>query len=158
MCPQAFGHAARILAAMTRYGRDIWNSRGQETGVFRSGHCADYAARSTAGNDPFITLQIGHLSKPTWRWPLPFDPQLDAGEDFDYYLRAVVAFDCVKLRNPFSTTAAIPTPGDRARRAIATGAWPSSASSAKNAPAAISARSSRIAERSSGFTSGNRSI
>lgn len=47
--------------------------------------------------DPFLTLQMGHFVRVEAALATPFDEQLDAGEDFDYYLRLWRDFRCVKI-------------------------------------------------------------
>jgi len=51
--------------------------------------------------DPFLTLQIGHFVRTRVALTTPFDPSLDAGEDFDYYLRVWAKYRCVKTPYPF---------------------------------------------------------
>lgn len=46
--------------------------------------------------DPFLTLQMGHFVRTTAALATPFDERLDAGEDFDYYLRLWRDFRCTK--------------------------------------------------------------
>lgn len=51
--------------------------------------------------DPFLTLQMGHFVRAPLAQALRFDESMDAGEDFDYYLRAWSAFRCVKVAREF---------------------------------------------------------
>ena len=46
--------------------------------------------------DPFITLVMGHFVRASVATALPFDEAMDAGEDFDYYIRAWEKYRCVK--------------------------------------------------------------
>ena len=51
--------------------------------------------------DPFLTLQMGHFVRTPVAAALRFDEVLDAGEDFDYYLRVWAAYRCVKVPREF---------------------------------------------------------
>ena len=51
-------------------------------------------------HDPFLTLQMGHFVRTRVAFRTPFDPHLDAGEDFDYYLRVWSKHQCVKIPYP----------------------------------------------------------
>jgi len=50
--------------------------------------------------DPFLTLQMGHFVRTGVARRHPFKAGLDAGEDFDYYLRVWSAHQCVKIPHP----------------------------------------------------------
>ncbi len=54
-----------------------------------------------AAFDPGYTIQIGHFVKTEVVAQMHFDEQLDAGEDFDYYLRIWDAYKCIKVKDPF---------------------------------------------------------
>ena len=47
--------------------------------------------------DPFLTLQMGHFVRTSVARQLPFNEQMDVGEDFDYYLRLWQAHRCLKV-------------------------------------------------------------
>lgn len=49
------------------------------------------------GSDPFFSLQMGHFVRTEVAAKYPFNEQLDAGEDFDYYLRVWERERCIKL-------------------------------------------------------------
>jgi FkbM family methyltransferase len=51
--------------------------------------------------DPFLTLQMGHFVRATAALATPFNRELDAGEDFDYYVRLWQHFRCVKISRNF---------------------------------------------------------
>lgn len=51
--------------------------------------------------DPFLTLQMGHFVRTAAAVSVRFDEALDAGEDFDYYLRLWSRFRCAKLPREF---------------------------------------------------------
>ncbi|MDQ7007646.1 MAG: hypothetical protein Q9Q40_10465 [Acidobacteriota bacterium] len=51
-------------------------------------------------NDPFLTLQMGHFVRTRVALQHPFDETLDAGEDFDYYLRVWASSRCRKIDRP----------------------------------------------------------
>ncbi|MDB5808188.1 MAG: hypothetical protein JWN94_310 [Betaproteobacteria bacterium] len=52
-------------------------------------------------NDPFNTLQIGHFVKTAVAQATPFDRNLGAASEFDYYLRLWSKYRCIKIENPF---------------------------------------------------------
>ena len=51
--------------------------------------------------DPFLTLQMGHFVRTAAALATPFDSSMDAGEDFDYYLRLWRNFRCTKVPRAF---------------------------------------------------------
>jgi FkbM family methyltransferase len=51
--------------------------------------------------DPFLTLQMGHFVRAAVADAVRFDEALDAGEDFDYYLRLWAAYRCAKVAREF---------------------------------------------------------
>jgi FkbM family methyltransferase len=52
--------------------------------------------------DPFMTLLMGHFVRTSVALQLPFDESMDAGEDFDYYIRAWEKFRCIKVAQVLS--------------------------------------------------------
>jgi len=52
--------------------------------------------------DPFMTLLMGHFVRTSVAVDLPFDETLDAGEDFDYYIRAWEKYRCTKVAQVLS--------------------------------------------------------
>jgi FkbM family methyltransferase len=103
LCPDAFANVARDLQ---RYDA-IWGAihelaEDEEHGILRPGQLLEITRiDQLLANDPFITLQIGHFVKTDVALATPFDPGLDAGEDFDYYLRLWSKYHCVKIPQPF---------------------------------------------------------
>ncbi len=51
--------------------------------------------------DPFLTLQMGHFVRAPVAATMRFDESIDAGEDFDYYLRLWRAHRCAKVAREF---------------------------------------------------------
>lgn len=51
--------------------------------------------------DPFMTLQMGHFVRAAVAAECPFDETLDAGEDFDYYVRVWSRYRCAKVPEMF---------------------------------------------------------
>jgi FkbM family methyltransferase len=51
--------------------------------------------------DPFLTLQMGHFVRAPVARSVRFDESLDAGEDFDYYLRLWSDYRCTKVAREF---------------------------------------------------------
>jgi FkbM family methyltransferase len=103
LCPRAFANVARDL---DRYDA-IWGAihelaADEDSGVPRPGQLLEITRiDQLLANDPFITLQIGHFVKTELALATPFDPELNAGEDFDYYLRLWSKYHCVKIPQPF---------------------------------------------------------
>lgn len=52
--------------------------------------------------DPFMTLLMGHFVRTGAALDLPFDETMDAGEDFDYYIRAWEKYRCIKIAQVLS--------------------------------------------------------
>ncbi len=50
--------------------------------------------------DPFYTLQMGHFVRTEVALAHPFNEEMDAGEDFDYYLRVWEQHRCIKIDEP----------------------------------------------------------
>ncbi|MGH7354048.1 MAG: glycosyltransferase [Candidatus Rokuibacteriota bacterium] len=50
--------------------------------------------------DPALSLQMGHFVRGAVARHTRFDVRLDAGEDFDYYLRVWHRYRCLKLPHP----------------------------------------------------------
>ncbi len=103
LCPHAFANVARDLPGHDAVWGAIYELAGdEENGVYRPGQLLPITRiDQLLANDPFITLQIGHFVKTELALATPFDPQLDAGEDFDYYLRMWSQYRCVKIAQPF---------------------------------------------------------
>lgn len=53
------------------------------------------------GNDPFLTLQMGHFVRTQVASAVPFDEMMDTGEDFRYYRRVWSQFRCRKMERVF---------------------------------------------------------
>lgn len=51
--------------------------------------------------EPFLTLQMGHFVRVPVAAAVRFDESMDAGEDFDYYLRLWSAYRCCKIAREF---------------------------------------------------------
>lgn len=51
-------------------------------------------------HDPFYTLQMGHFVRTEVALAHPFNEEMDAGEDFDYYLRVWEQHRCIKIEEP----------------------------------------------------------
>jgi FkbM family methyltransferase len=52
--------------------------------------------------DPFMTLSMSHFVRTSVAIELPFDETMDAGEDFDYYIRAWEKYRCIKIAQVLS--------------------------------------------------------
>lgn len=74
----------------------------EESGVMRPGQVMEMSTLDRLlANDPWITLQMGHFVKTDVALATPFDPRMNSGEDFDYYLRMWSQFNCIKIPAPF---------------------------------------------------------
>jgi SAM-dependent methyltransferase len=51
--------------------------------------------------EPFLTLQMGHFVRASVAAAVRFDESMDAGEDFDYYVRLWSAYRCRKIAREF---------------------------------------------------------
>jgi len=51
--------------------------------------------------EPFITLQIGHFIRTDLALDNLFSSYLDAGEDFEYYLKVWTKYKCIKIKDIF---------------------------------------------------------
>ena len=101
--PQAF---VRIIPYLGKYDA-VWGAihelaDDEEGGVEREGQVLNmWSLNQLLANDPWLTLQIGHFVRTDVALANPFDPQMDCGEDFDYYLRLWSSYRCVKVAVPF---------------------------------------------------------
>lgn len=50
--------------------------------------------------DPYLTLQMGHFVRRKIVQEIGFDPEMDTGEDWKYYLELWKNHDCVKIDKP----------------------------------------------------------
>lgn len=105
--------------------------------------------------DPFLTLQMGHFVRTPVAHAVRLDEAMDAGEDFDYYLRAWSAHRCVKVaREFFINRHARHSTGPRSASAEDWGATVRGRQRAERAkhnvnidsPVALAVRNARIAE------------
>jgi glycosyltransferase involved in cell wall biosynthesis len=51
-------------------------------------------------HDPFITIQMGHFVKREAALQLPFNLDMDCGEDWEYYLKLWQGYACEKIDKP----------------------------------------------------------
>lgn len=53
------------------------------------------------GHDPYLTIgPMGHFVKAEIAKKLPFDEEMDCGEDWDFYLREWKGYQCIKIKEP----------------------------------------------------------
>ena len=50
--------------------------------------------------EPYLTVKMGHFVRREVALKVPFDEDMDCGEDWDYYLRLWKGFNCVKINSP----------------------------------------------------------
>ena len=100
---------ANAFAAATPYlaGHDaVWGAIAEladdeESGVLREEQLPEIRGiEPLLSCDPYGLLQIGHFVKTAVALAHPFDTALDAGEDFDYYLRVWAKHKCIKIAQP----------------------------------------------------------
>jgi FkbM family methyltransferase len=103
LCPEIFSNAAPCLARHDAVWGGIYElADDEETGMLRPGQLLHITRiEQLLANDPLVTLSSGHFVKTAAALATPCDPALDAGEDFDYYLRLWSNFKCVKVAEPF---------------------------------------------------------
>jgi len=102
MSADAFAVASPYLAkhhavwgAIAELGPD------EESGILRDGQLAViHGVEQLLSCDPYGLLQMGHFVKTPVALTTPFDTTLDAGEDFDYYLRVWAKHPCIKIPQP----------------------------------------------------------
>jgi glycosyltransferase involved in cell wall biosynthesis len=51
--------------------------------------------------DPYLTIQMGHFVRAEIAKKEPFHEEMDAGEDWHYYLRIWNKYNCIKINAPF---------------------------------------------------------
>jgi glycosyltransferase involved in cell wall biosynthesis len=102
LAPEAFERAAPLMQ-----DRDaIWGAICEQT--FGAETCT-LRAKQTAPlrniidilkTDPFYSLQMGHFVRTSVAQATPFSTELNAGEDFDYFLRVWTNYRCAKIAAP----------------------------------------------------------
>jgi FkbM family methyltransferase len=101
--PNAF---ANVTPYLNRHDA-VWGAiyeltEDEQGGVIRPDQLMEISSLTQLlGNDPWITLQIGHFVKTDIALAVQFNPQMDSGEDFDYYLRMWSRYNCIKIPLPF---------------------------------------------------------
>lgn len=100
--PRAFATAGPYLSRCDAvWGAISELAPDEESGILRAGQIMEISRLSQLlANDPAGTLQMGHFVKAEIALATPFNPDLDAGEDFDYYLRVWAKFNCIKIPEP----------------------------------------------------------
>lgn len=100
---------ANAFAAATPYLAQhdaVWGAiaelaADEESGILREEQLAEVRGiEQLLSCDPYGLLQIGHFVKTPVALANPFDTALDAGEDFDYYLRVWAKYTCIKIPQP----------------------------------------------------------
>ena len=54
------------------------------------------SVKDLLNHDPYLTLQMGHFVRTEIALNNPFNVEMDAGEDFEYYLRLWENYSCIK--------------------------------------------------------------
>jgi FkbM family methyltransferase len=100
--PMAFSHVAPYIGSFDAIWGAIHELAEDEIhGVMRANQLLEISnIAQLLGNDPRATLQMGHFVKTDIALANPFDTRLDAGEDFDYYLRVWSKYRCIKVPLP----------------------------------------------------------
>src|SRR6476620_2534446 len=103
LAPAAFRNVAPYIGKYDAiWGTICELADDEETGIPRNGQLTEVDdIAQLLGNDPWLTLQMGHFVKTHVAAATPFDTALDDGEDFDYYLRTWSGFTCRKVAAPF---------------------------------------------------------
>jgi tetratricopeptide (TPR) repeat protein len=103
MSPLAFEYVNPYLSEYDAIWGSIWPiERGERTPKERPYQLTFlYSIQDVLSCDPFVTLGIGHFLKTSVALSTPFNELMDAGEDFDYYLRVWGKYRCIKIPLPF---------------------------------------------------------
>jgi FkbM family methyltransferase len=103
MAPRAFESVAPYLDRYDAVWGSLWPIEpGETVPRQRPGQLPFLFTRDQVLScDPFVTLQMGHFVRTAMAAATPFDETLDAGEDFDYYLRVWDRSACIKVPLPF---------------------------------------------------------
>jgi len=103
MAPLAFEYVSPYLDEYDGIWGSIWPiEKGETTAKERPQQLPFlYTIEDVLSGDPFVTLGIGHFVNISAALSTPFDESLDAGEDFDYYLRVWEHYRCIKIPLPF---------------------------------------------------------
>jgi tetratricopeptide (TPR) repeat protein len=102
MSLSAFEYVSPYLDAYDGIWGSIWPiEKGESTAKERPHQLPFlYSIEDILSYDPFVTLGIGHFVKTSVALSILFDESLDAGEDFDYYLRVWEKYNCIKIPLP----------------------------------------------------------
>lgn len=76
--------------------KDLKNITSRENQLLETNNLYDILK-----HDPFLTLQMGHFIKTDIAIQIPFDEEMDTGEDFKYYLAIWGKYKCVKTLDVF---------------------------------------------------------
>lgn len=103
LLPQAFAAVTPYLSETDAIWGQIWEMpSGQPTFQPRIPQILTLnALEDLLLHDPFLTLQMGHFVRAQVALKTPFRAELNAGEDFEYYLRLWNRFRCLKVPQAF---------------------------------------------------------
>lgn len=103
MVSSAFEYVSPYLENYDAIWGSIWSiEQGEDVAKERAGQLPFlYSIHDVLSCDPFVTLQMGHFIKTSIALSEPFDEILDAGEDFDFYMRVWEKHKCIKIPLPF---------------------------------------------------------
>ena len=102
MAPSAFEYLSPYLEEYDGIWGSIWTIEQGETLAREQPEQLPflYSIEDILWGDPFLTLQMGHFVRVPVALSTLFDESLDAGEDFDYYLRVWEKYRCIKIPLP----------------------------------------------------------
>jgi tetratricopeptide (TPR) repeat protein len=103
MAPSAFEYVSPYLDEFDGIWGSIWPiEKGERKPKERPYQLPFlYSIKDVWSCDPSLTLGIGHFVRTSAALSEPFDESLDAGEDFDYYMRVWTKHKCIKIPLPF---------------------------------------------------------
>jgi len=101
MVPQAFESVEPYIDNDAIWGKIFDVSPGDERALPRENQISVKCLDDILDNDPYLTLQMGHFVKTAIALENPFNEDMDAGEDFDYYVRLWKDYDCEKINQVF---------------------------------------------------------
>ena len=101
MALNAFTEAATYISDHDAIWGAIWITRDGRVATLRHGQVMPIRDISDVlNNDPSLTLQMGHFVRTEVAREVPFDIEMNCGEDFKYYLEVWRRYRCIKIDRP----------------------------------------------------------
>ena len=101
MAQNAFTEATTYISDHDAIWGAIWETRDGCVATLRPEQVMPIRNLSDVlSNDPFLTLQMGHFVRTEVAKEIPFDIEMNCGEDFKYYLEVWRRYRCIKIDRP----------------------------------------------------------